>query len=47
MLTVIALVLSVTPLQVGVTAGDRTHTVTDLTELKSSYNLGAGARRRG
>jgi hypothetical protein len=42
MLTIIALVLSVTPMQVSITAGDRTHTITDLTELEPSYSLGAG-----
>ncbi len=41
-LTVIALVLSVLPMQVSITAGDRTHTVTDLAELEPSYRLGAG-----
>lgn len=41
-LTVIALMLSVTPIQPSITAGDRTHTVTDMAELESSYNLGAG-----
>lgn len=41
-LTVIALVLSVTPMQVSATAGDRTHTVIDVAELEPSYSLGAG-----
>lgn len=41
-LAVIALVISVTPMQVSITAGDRIHTVTDVTELESSYRLGAG-----
>jgi hypothetical protein len=41
-LAVAALVLSVTPMQVSITAGDRIHTVTDLAELESSYRLGAG-----
>ncbi len=41
-LTVIALVLPVTPMQVSVTAGDRTYEVTEVAELEPSYNLGAG-----
>lgn len=41
-LTVVALVVSVTPMQLSITAGDRTHTVTDLAELEPSYSLGAG-----
>ena len=41
-LTAIALVLSVTPIQGSVTAGDRAHTVTDLAEPEPSYSLGAG-----
>jgi len=41
-LTVIAVVLSMTPMQVSLTAGDRNYTVTDLAELESSYSLGAG-----
>ena len=41
-LAVAALVLSVTPMQVSFTVGDRTHTVTDPAELESSYRLGAG-----
>lgn len=41
-LTAVALVLSVTPMQVSVTAGDRTHAVTEIAELQSSYSLGAG-----
>jgi hypothetical protein len=40
--TAIALVTSVTPMPVSVTAGDRIHTVTDLVELDPSYSLGAG-----
>jgi hypothetical protein len=41
-LTAVALVTSVTPVQVSATAGDRLHTVTDRTQLDSSYRLGAG-----
>jgi hypothetical protein len=41
-LTAIALVTSVTPMPVSLTAGDRIHTVTDLAQLDSSYRLGAG-----
>ena len=41
-LTVIALVMSVTPMQLSISAGDRIHTVTDVTELEASYRLGAG-----
>lgn len=41
-LAVIALVMSVTPTEVSISAGDRTHTVTDLADLDPSYRLGAG-----
>ncbi|TVR36159.1 MAG: hypothetical protein EA388_04745 [Nitriliruptor sp.] len=41
-LTIIAVVLSVLPIQGSITAGDRTHTLTDIAELESSYSLGAG-----
>jgi predicted membrane protein len=41
-LTAIALIVSVTPMQVSLSAGDRSHTVTDIAELESSYRLGAG-----
>lgn len=41
-LTLVALVMSVTPMPFSVTAGDRTHTITDAGQLESSYRLGAG-----
>lgn len=41
-LTVIALGLSVTPMQLSISAGDRTHTVTEVADLDPSYSLGAG-----
>lgn len=41
-LTVLALLLSVAPMQVSLSAGDRTHTVTDPADLDPSYRLGAG-----
>ena len=41
-LTVVAVVLSMTPMQVSLTAGDRNYTVTEFAELESSYSLGAG-----
>lgn len=42
LLTVIALVLSVSPVTPSITAGDRDHTVADVAELDASYTLGAG-----
>lgn len=41
-LTLVALVISVTPMPVSISAGDRAYTVTDFSELESSYRLGAG-----
>ncbi len=41
--TVVALVVSVTPTAVSVSAGDRAHTVTELDDLDSEYRLGAGS----
>ncbi len=41
-LMVIALILPMSPVVPSVTAGDQTHTVTDLTELEAAYRLGAG-----
>lgn len=41
-LTVLALVVSVAPMQLSVSAGDRTHTITDVADLDPSYRLGAG-----
>lgn len=41
-LTAIALVISESPMQVSMSAGDRTHAVTDVAELEPSYSLGAG-----
>lgn len=41
--TVVALAVSVTPAGVPVSAGDRTHTVTDVADLESHYRLGAGS----
>jgi hypothetical protein len=42
-LSVLALALSVTPTAVPVDAGDRTYAVTDVGELESNYQLGAGS----
>lgn len=41
-LTVTAVVISMSPTQVSLTAGDRTYEVTEFAELESSYSLGAG-----
>ena len=42
-LSVLALAVSVTPTAVPVSAGDRTHSVTDIADLESNYQLGAGS----
>lgn len=44
-LTVAALAVSVTPEPLPFSAGNRTHTVTDLADLESDYRLGAGRLR--
>jgi predicted membrane protein len=41
-LAVIAVVVFVLPMPVGLTAGNRIHTVTEMAELESSYRLGVG-----
>jgi hypothetical protein len=40
---VLALALSVTPESMLFSAGDRTHTVTDIADLDANYRLGAGS----